>query len=135
MRGLVHVSDLGILPLPLRCQADHRRGEESGAQRNGGEEDKQYQDHGHAAQNAAAPFPQAAAAERDHAFVNRLAPQLETGRADENQLAQLFGHFQHLVQADTALVAGVTLVTRNTQDFDWIPGLALLDPFAKPPSK
>ena len=37
--------------------------------------------------------------------------------------------------AATALVAGVTLVTRNTQDFDWIPGLAVLDPFAKPPSK
>jgi hypothetical protein len=36
--------------------------------------------------------------------------------------------------AATALVAGVTLVTRNTQDFDWISGLALLDPFPKPPS-
>jgi predicted nucleic acid-binding protein len=32
--------------------------------------------------------------------------------------------------AATALVAGVTLVTRNTQDFDWIEGLALFDPFA-----
>jgi hypothetical protein len=37
--------------------------------------------------------------------------------------------------AATALVAAVTLVTRNTQDFDWIPGLTLLDPFPKPPSK
>jgi len=37
--------------------------------------------------------------------------------------------------AATALVAAVTLVTRNTQDFDWIPGLTLLDPFPKPPTK
>jgi toxin FitB len=37
--------------------------------------------------------------------------------------------------AATALVAGVTLVTRNTQDLDWITGLVLLDPFAKPPSE
>jgi len=32
--------------------------------------------------------------------------------------------------AATALVAGITLVTRNTRDFDWIAGLPLLDPFA-----
>jgi|SRR5439155_4403445 len=32
--------------------------------------------------------------------------------------------------ASCALVHGCTLVTRNTHDFDWIPGLVLLDPFA-----
>jgi predicted nucleic acid-binding protein len=37
--------------------------------------------------------------------------------------------------AATALHAGVTLVTRNTQDFDWIPDLALLDPFTARVSK
>ncbi len=31
--------------------------------------------------------------------------------------------------AATALVAATTLVTRNTQDFDWITELSLLDPF------
>lgn len=31
--------------------------------------------------------------------------------------------------AATALVHQCTLVTRNTQDFDWIPGLPLFDPF------
>jgi len=31
--------------------------------------------------------------------------------------------------AGTALVHGLTLVTRNTKDFDWISGLSLLDPF------
>jgi hypothetical protein len=31
--------------------------------------------------------------------------------------------------AGTALVHGLTLVTRNTEDFDWIPGLPLFDPF------
>ena len=32
--------------------------------------------------------------------------------------------------AATALVAGVPLVTRNTSDFNWIPELVLVDPFA-----
>jgi toxin FitB len=32
--------------------------------------------------------------------------------------------------AATALVAGTTLVTRNTHDFAWITELSLLDPFA-----
>src|SRR5262245_49913193 len=52
-------------------------------------------------------FSQPAAAQRDHAFVDGLAPELETGRADEDQLAQLFGHLEHFVQADAALVAGL----------------------------
>lgn len=30
--------------------------------------------------------------------------------------------------AATALVSNRTLVTRNTQDFDWIPGLKVLNP-------
>ena len=35
--------------------------------------------------------------------------------------------------AGTALAYGLTLVTRNTDDFQWIEGLAVLDPFASPP--
>ncbi|MBN1935316.1 MAG: type II toxin-antitoxin system VapC family toxin [Anaerolineae bacterium] len=31
--------------------------------------------------------------------------------------------------AATALVHGLTLVTRNTRDFDWVSNLSLLDPF------
>ncbi|MGO9275212.1 MAG: type II toxin-antitoxin system VapC family toxin [Terriglobia bacterium] len=31
--------------------------------------------------------------------------------------------------AGTALLHGLTLVTRNTRDFDWIEGLPLLNPF------
>ncbi|MGH9326480.1 MAG: type II toxin-antitoxin system VapC family toxin [Terriglobia bacterium] len=31
--------------------------------------------------------------------------------------------------AGTALAHGLTLATRNTKDFDWIGGLALLNPF------
>jgi predicted nucleic acid-binding protein len=36
--------------------------------------------------------------------------------------------------AATALVHGLTLVTRNVEDFRWIAGLALIDPFAPPAS-
>lgn len=32
--------------------------------------------------------------------------------------------------AGTALAHDLTLVTKNTKDFDWIDGLRLLDPFA-----
>jgi predicted nucleic acid-binding protein len=32
--------------------------------------------------------------------------------------------------AATALVTGTTLATRNTQDFAWVTGLSLFDPFA-----
>ncbi len=32
--------------------------------------------------------------------------------------------------AGTAVAAGRTLVTRNTKDFAWVPGLTLLDPLA-----
>ncbi|HZN65889.1 MAG TPA: type II toxin-antitoxin system VapC family toxin [Tepidisphaeraceae bacterium] len=35
--------------------------------------------------------------------------------------------------AGTALVHRLTLVTRNTDDFRWVPGLQLLDPLAAPP--
>lgn len=34
--------------------------------------------------------------------------------------------------AATALVHDLTLVTRNTEDFDWIPGLKLWNPFVRP---
>ena len=34
--------------------------------------------------------------------------------------------------AGTALVHQLTLVTRNTKDFDWIDGLSLLNPFEAP---
>lgn len=37
--------------------------------------------------------------------------------------------------AGTALVHDLLLVTRNTKDFDWIPDLALLDPFEKGPDQ
>jgi toxin FitB len=36
------------------------------------------------------------------------------------------------VIAATALVHGLTLVTRNTVDFLWITGLTILDPFQNP---
>ena len=52
-------------------------------------------------------LPQTAAAQRDHAFLDGLAPQLERRRADENQLAQLVGDLHDFVQADAALVAGL----------------------------
>ena len=32
--------------------------------------------------------------------------------------------------AGTALALGYALVMRNTNDFDWVPGLSLLNPFA-----
>ena len=35
--------------------------------------------------------------------------------------------------AGTALVYGLTLVTRNVDDFQWIPGLTLLNPFEEAP--
>ena len=35
--------------------------------------------------------------------------------------------------AGTALVHGLTLVTRNVDDFQWIPGLTLLNPFEEAP--
>ena len=37
--------------------------------------------------------------------------------------------------ASTALVHGLTLVTRNVADFRWIPGLSLLNPFDRMPSQ
>src|ERR1700737_3004264 len=57
-------------------------------------------------------FSQPAHAEREHALVHGLAAQLETRRADEDQLAQLFAHGHDFVEADAALVPGeVALVT------------------------
>src|SRR5215475_4785767 len=47
---------------------------------------------------------QATAAQRDHSFVDGLSPQLQTRGTDQDQLAQLLGDFQHLVQADAAFV-------------------------------
>ena len=35
--------------------------------------------------------------------------------------------------AGTALAHGLTLITRNVTDFQWVPGLTLLDPLASPP--
>jgi predicted nucleic acid-binding protein len=35
--------------------------------------------------------------------------------------------------AGTARIHGCTLVTRNTDDFDWIPGLNILNSFAGRP--
>jgi len=35
--------------------------------------------------------------------------------------------------AGTALVHGLTLVARNVDDFQWIPGLTLLNPFEEAP--
>ena len=34
--------------------------------------------------------------------------------------------------AGTALVHGLTLVTRNVDDFQWVQGLTLLNPFEEP---
>src|SRR3954462_11362618 len=52
-------------------------------------------------------FVQTAPAQRDHSFFDRLAPQLETRGADENEFTELLPDFHHLVKADAALVAGV----------------------------
>src|SRR5262245_8681703 len=52
-------------------------------------------------------FSQAAATQGDHSLLDRLAPELETRRADENQLAQFFRHFEDFVQPDASLVAGL----------------------------
>ena len=35
--------------------------------------------------------------------------------------------------AATALVHGLTLLTRNASDFRWVPGLQCLDPLSTPP--
>lgn len=35
------------------------------------------------------------------------------------------------VIAATAVQRGLTLVTRNTKDFDWIEGLELVNPFVE----
>src|SRR5260370_18874354 len=58
---------------------------------------------------------QSAPAERDHPFVDGLAPQLERRRADPDQLPQLVGDFHHFVPTDAPLVAGVvaTLTARS----------------------
>ena len=37
--------------------------------------------------------------------------------------------------AGTALVYGLTLVTRNVKDFQWIQGLSLLNPFGEEPQQ
>jgi hypothetical protein len=37
--------------------------------------------------------------------------------------------------AGTALARGLTLVTRNVEDFRWIQGLSLLNPFDIAPSQ
>src|SRR5207244_4310843 len=50
---------------------------------------------------------QPARAQRDHAFVDRLAAQLEARRADENQLAELVGDLHDFVETDAAFVAGL----------------------------
>src|SRR5262249_13352081 len=43
----------------------------------------------------------------DHSLVDRLASELESRGAHENQFPQFLGHFHHLVQADAALVPGL----------------------------
>src|SRR5260370_10394481 len=50
---------------------------------------------------------QPAAAERDHPFVDRLAPELQRRRADEDQLAQLLGDLHHFIETHAPLVARV----------------------------
>src|SRR5689334_8201123 len=52
-------------------------------------------------------FVQTAAAKRDHPFLDRLAPQLQPGCADENQLAQLVADFHHFIEADASFVTRV----------------------------
>src|SRR4051812_39180612 len=60
-------------------------------------------DRGHAIHHLHQP----AAAQRDHALVDRLAAQFQRGGADQNQLAQLLGDLHHFVETDAALVAAV----------------------------
>src|SRR5215207_6932251 len=50
---------------------------------------------------------QTAAPQRDHAFVDRLATELQRRRPDQNQFAEFVGHFHHFVQSDATLVTGV----------------------------
>src|SRR3954469_18989535 len=50
---------------------------------------------------------EAAAAQRHHAALDRLLPQLEGAGAGEDHLLQIVVDLQHLVEADAPLVAGI----------------------------